>query len=410
MAVKNDFKVVRELLHDAMQTTEYQKEFLEESCNDIGFDFAKLEENANLVLDEVEDGNDEEAELLLSKLLEQKPLLTLYNDSLNATTEATDKLTEEDEETVKEIYLDAIRYGLSLKSIKGIEKEVDQQLIDHVNYLTSPEYDEKRLEMMKSWEKALETVKDDPVRTKKLQHNIRMVKERFTCAFMFTDILNPSTHDREVQNIVKNYFDDDRSTYILRKFRDKLRQSGINVDIYRHFFNMEEKYLEEKYHVFNNLFLFAVMRYISFSKPATESIEIRTLLNNVINLNYNKFVTEDARQLFLGSIRNFLDQFEDYREKFNEENILHPNHPVRLAKEEKRNNELKSNIYKELVGNGYVECITDEIKAMSLEELTNFINEKREERGKLEEEPELESEIKICESKIDDADSSDDEE
>ena len=108
----------------------------------------------------------------------------------------------------------------------------------------------------------------------------------------------------------------------------------------------------------------------------------------MLNLVYNRFYSEDVREIFLSTIRTFLDQFEDVREIFDEKNILHPNHPYRIQKEKEREANLRAKLYGEMVQKLGIklEEMKKELDAMSMQELLSYYDTKLKEQESKEKE------------------------
>lgn len=388
MAIQNDFKMVKEMLHEAMETVDFEKRFVVDECETNHFDLDKFKE---LLTNLVESSDEEEtSEEIYDTFAESNSAKSVWN-TVHISQENEEEVCtlEEKEKLLKETGIDIIHLIRAELSVKDINKEYDQALTEHVNYLTSPEYDAKRVEMMHSWEKRLET-ESDPIKIAELKHNIQMVKERFSLGYMFARINNPKTHDADMKSLLDTFFDDAKSRYTIHRFTDKARQMKFNPLIYRHFFNIEEKYLEKKYHVFNNFFLLAAMRFIAHADSTRELIESRTIINNLINLSTDRFATEEGKNLLLNSIRSFLDQFIDagWSEKFEKDNILQPNHPVRIEKERKREEALRKNLMDEIEKNDWITSEEEraEVEGKDINELLTYIHLKEAEDKAREEE------------------------
>lgn len=260
----------------------------------------------------------------------------------------------------------------SHEQVSEIEKEIHGLIETDVARKTSEEYAallEKKLSDLK--EKI--SIEKDEKEVKKLQAEIDEIENYKNFVFLYerTNRLGKE----EIELIKDSFFDNRRSSYLMKKFKDKLKQLKYDPRVYMMFMNIEEKFLEKKYHVFNNLFLFHIVRYIAHVNCSKDSEKkcATNIIANLLNLSYNKFSSNTVRENFLNVIRTFLDQFEEYREFFNEENILHPDHPVRIAKVEKQNDAVKEMIYANLKDAGHE--VTEEVKALDLDDLRKFYEE-----------------------------------
>ena len=99
--------------------------------------------------------------------------------------------------------------------------------------------------------------------------------------------------------------------------------------------DLEEKYLEEKYHPFNNLFLFYYMRFVGHMNPYNieEAEKVAALTTELLGLVYKQFTDAEAEEEFKNVIRSFDDMFEDDVEKFKEDNATYPKSKYRLEKD-----------------------------------------------------------------------------
>lgn len=141
---------------------------------------------------------------------------------------------------------------------------------------------------------------------------------------------------KEINNILDVFFSNSRSILVIDKFKKKIKRLEFNPDIYKMFFNIEEKFLPEEYHDFNNLFLFHVMRFVSYADMdnKTDRLYVSSILSKLYNLLYHKFGSKEMEDEFIDLIKRFDDLFEDARDSFVEKNVTSPKHPERIKKEE----------------------------------------------------------------------------
>lgn len=231
-------------------------------------------------------------------------------------------------------------YKSSLKEIEGFEKQKNQikselkQATDNwFEYVNSAEYKSKKLQRLQELEERVESEKN-PTEKRKIQKMIKTMKDAETLDFLFERLEKaPQKESANIKNIYLN--DNKRSQMIIDKFKSRLPKYGYNPVMYKMFFNIEEKFLPEEYHDFNNLFLFCVMRYISFSDPYDkyDSMLVSSLLMKLYNLLYHKFETNDNEEEFVNIVKRMLDYFKPYEKEFKEKNITSPKHPRRIARQ-----------------------------------------------------------------------------
>ena len=261
-------------------------------------------------------------------------------------------------------------------NLSELQKEADDEIESYAQYVCSEEYDNHRIKNIEMWKSMLER-ETNPTKAARIRKTIYVVENRFTLDFMFERLNNPKTHDKEKSAIIESFFDNNRSNYMMTKFSDKCQQFGLTKNLYTYLLDIEERYLDEKYHVYNNFFLFTALRFISHCGES-EINEAKEVIQCMLNLVYNKFYSEDVKEIFLGTIRKFLDQFEDVRDVFDEKNILHPNHPYRIEKQKMREMSLRKKIYDDLEKNAgiVVSEHQEELDALEINELLSYYDEK----------------------------------
>ena len=183
-----------------------------------------------------------------------------------------------------------------------------------------------------------------------------------------------------------------RGSYVINRYKDKIVKFGFDANLYKYFFNLEENFLSEEYHPFNNLFLFYYMRFVAYSDPYKEEdkVYVLSLTSAIANLIYHRFPKDKkevddsaidesnvnaAEQRFIKILEKFASFFEDQREYFFENNTMRPGHPIREEMTAKREMERKAELIKkmsELNITGYDEN-------MSANELQEYFNSKLDE-------------------------------
>ena len=114
---------------------------------------------------------------------------------------------------------------------------------------------------------------------------------------------------KEIDSIKVAYFDKSKGSYIIDKYKAKIKHFGFEEKLFHYFFNIEENFLEEEYHVYNNLFLFIYMRMVAYSDPydKTEKMYIQSLTSNLANLIYHRFDSTENEKNFLEIIKRVLN-------------------------------------------------------------------------------------------------------
>ena len=272
---------------------------------------------------------------------------------------------------------------------KKIQSESNEILNDYAEFLSSEKVivaRKARLERMKELAKS----ETNETKRREMEKKIRYMEMTQSLDFIFTRL--DTFGDKEKKNVINAFFDDKRGSYVINRYKDKIVKFGFDVNLYKYFFNLEENFLSEEYHPFNNLFLFYYMRFVAYSDPYKEEdkLYVQSLTSAIANLIYHRFPkdkkeTDDsaidesnvnaAEQRFIKILEKFASFFEDQREYFFENNTMRPGHPIREEMTAKREMERKAELIKkmsELNITGYDET-------MSANELQEYFNSKLDE-------------------------------
>ena len=191
----------------------------------------------------------------------------------------------------------------------------------------SPERNAKRIETLKANLEKAETEEEK----KKIQKVLDVFENLNSLGYIFKDINLYS--EKELEIITSNFLDPKKAEYMVNKFITKCKQMKINSQFYQLFLNMEELFLDEEYHVFNNLFLFFVMRYIAYVNPydVVNKSYALTMIMSMQKLMTNKYKNPEDKDNFLLVVEKFLDYFKPYTDRFKNQNATYKEHPIRLA-------------------------------------------------------------------------------
>ena len=367
------------MLNEAKDMTALQRQITESDLESKGYDVEKLWSLLDFQLEEPD-----RLGVFEEKLKTDNGFLCRTYLSCRIKEESEEGEDKPEEIPTEGLASEMIKVFSDLKDIRDSEKElVDLEkesvaaMRKYVDDMSSPEKEQKRLADLEK-NKALLEVTTDIMQRKRLERKIYNGESKYNLAFVFERMNDPKYREKEMENMLTGFFDSKTSSYVMQKYMAKAKQCGKNPGLYRYFHGMEEKYLEEKYHVFNNFFLFTCLRYIAYADSYRDYPRIQAIFNDFGNLIYNRFVNDEVREQFLNAARNFLDQFEYARERFEKDNVLHPAHPIRIQKDKEREAEQRKEICKHLTEIKAIEDVTDEINAMSLEELIAFAKEKDE--------------------------------
>ena len=230
-------------------------------------------------------------------------------------------------------------------SLKELESNLADAKQDYINYVKSPEFRERKENYRKSLTMKVEDLPDCKEK-RALEKKIVVLNNLETCAFL-TERLE-KYGNKEIDSIMKSFFSDQVGSQVMKKFAGKAKALGFDEKMYQWFFNLEDMFLEEEYYPFNNLFLFVVMRYISYVDryDETEKMYVIKIINNMVKLIKHTFDTEEDEKAFVDLIRKVDTFFMDKADIFIDKNTTHKRHPARLASEERREKEKKDHLQK----------------------------------------------------------------
>ena len=240
---------------------------------------------------------------------------------------------------------------------------------NYFNYVNSAEYRQKQQEKVDSLRKQIDS-ETDPRKRREIEEMLVAIENTYSLDFLLERLNNPKLN--EANNIKNVFFDSKRSSMVMDKFIAKLPRFGYNADIYKMFFNIEEKFLPEEYHDLNNIFLFHVMRYISYtdSYNKIESLYVSTILIRLYNLLYHRYPSNEMEQEFIDFIKKIDDYFMPYIEYFKTYNVTSPNHPRRIQRDEEYEQKRRMMIIASLENAGITPDTT-----LSTEELRSQLQE-----------------------------------
>jgi hypothetical protein len=261
------------------------------------------------------------------------------------------------------------------ESAKKIRKDIKAGIKEYLNYGSSTSLRAAKLAQLEKFKK-LNEEETDPDQKEKNAKKISIMEK--SLSFSFLKDRTESLGEKEIKSIKDQFFDDELSNYVVRRFNDKIKKFGFkNTNVLSHFLSIEEKLLEEKYHPFNNIFLFTYMRYVSHADVYNkeDAMNVRSLTTSLNSLIYHNGESEDEDY-----IKNFImsvdDLFMPYVEEFKEKNITYEFNPkmIQLRKDavEKHINVLLGNL--DVMGIDHSELDTSD-----LSKVKEFYNEKMKE-------------------------------
>ena len=398
---KSTYKEMLEYVKQMEESADMYKSLVENTLDGYGFSLGAINKLAESVTkDDINKQPDEALEKILTEVLKNdqdifevcknfhqikdepknfdKDMIPVEEtkEELAARMEKFDKNWEDSKYTYMKRVLnsaldDIAEIKRSYDEVKSLKNDANKALDDYIDYISSDEYRKKKMEKIEELRKKAEE-SDDPKEKKGVLEACAAIEASLNLSFISKRI---NANQKEIMNLVDTFFSNQRSRYVMEKFESKAKRFGYKPDVYSYLFNIEEKFLDEKYHVYNNLFLFEVLRFVGNADPynKNDKLFVSSIITNMTNLVYQRFASAEVRAGFLKVICNFLDNFEPYREKFEKDNILSPTHPTRIAKKEEHANQVREMCYVNLKDMGYE--ITDEVKAFDMDALRKLYDE-----------------------------------
>lgn len=247
------------------------------------------------------------------------------------------------------------------EKITEIEVECQNFVSEYRKYLQSDEYREERQKVKEELKEKI-AAEPDAYKKSKLEEQLYIMESTDNLSFIFEDF---NKDKDQIKHFTDIFFDDKKSSYIIERLNGKLKRFNLPAGFYKEFLYLEERYLDEMYHPFNNTFVFYVVRFIAFSDPSSkkDQVFIHSILTNLTNLFYNTFENDDRREEFLKIVRAFLFMFMEHYEEFVKENITHPKHPVRLEREKEQEALIRAKMIERITESGalFDETVSDDI-------------------------------------------------
>ena len=290
---------------------------------------------------------------------------------------------------VKELQMNL--YTAEQESAK-LKEQSNDILNEYFEYLSSPEIIEARRNRLNKM-KELAANETDEVKKKAMLRMIDSMEQADTFEFIFKRLYNDAI--KESESVIKAFFDEKRGSYVIDRYKKKITKFGFDEKLYKYFFNLEENFLDEKYHVFNNLFLFYYMRFVAYADPynKTDKLYVQSFTSALANMIYHKFNSTMEEQKFIHIIEKFEDFFVDKHDYFMINNTTRPGHPVREQATAKYEADQKARLIAKMNELG----ITDYDTSMTAKELHEFFNNKMDEMLE-EQKKEREAKVSVTEN------------
>lgn len=264
------------------------------------------------------------------------------------------------------------------KSFKEVQDLYNESVDEDWKRRNSKEYRDATLNRIEEWKSEIE--KMDPVKDAKMIRDLRQKIEFMESTITLDFITERIKHvEKEKSTIMRQFFSESEGSYSLNRCKSRSPKFGFDADWYKFFFNLEENFLPEEYHAFNNLFLFNVMRFIGYQDPynAKDRGMVQAIVSSLTGLVYHKFADTEMENVIVSLIKDYDSYFEDQREKFMKDNTTRPNHPVRLEQSKKADADRRNELFAAMVKFDFE--IPENAAEISTHDLQEYFNNKMEE-------------------------------
>lgn len=264
------------------------------------------------------------------------------------------------------------------KSFKEVQDLYNESVDEDWKRRNSKEYRDATLKRIEEWKSEIE--KMDPVKDAKMIRDLRQKVEFMESTITLDFITERIKHvEKEKSTIMRQFFSESEGSYSLNRCKSRSPKFGFDADWYKFFFNLEENFLPEEYHAFNNLFLFNVMRFIGYQDPYNTKDRgmVQAIVSSLTGLVYHKFADTEMENVIISLIKDYDSYFEDQREKFMKDNTTRPNHPVRLEQSKKADADRRNELFAAMVKFNFE--IPENAADISTRDLQEYFNNKMEE-------------------------------
>lgn len=257
----------------------------------------------------------------------------------------------------------------SEQNLEEVRSDSTAVLNEYLEYMTSEKAAEARKRQFEIYREACSQEQDEVKRNEMLRM-ITTVHSTESYSYFFDRI--DALGDEEIKNLVYTFFDDRRSKYVVDKFKAKIKMFGFNPRLYHYFFDLEEHFLPERYHVYNNFFLFFYMRFVAYSQKYSkfDTVLVQSFTSAISRLVYHKYPTTDDERKMVAAMGQFLNYFSPYHELFAAQNTSWSKHPERAAYHANEESKKKESLIAMMNKKG----ITDYDPDATSEELMAYIN------------------------------------
>lgn len=232
----------------------------------------------------------------------------------------------------------------NLEDVTESINEVKQNYIDFVHSDKFADIQKQRIEKLKE---SVDLTIDEKER-KELKEKLEYIENLQYHKFLLQRL--EELGEKEVIRLKDHFFSNGLGDFTLKKFTAACKRFKLASNIHMHFINLEEQFLPEEYHPFNNMFLFVLMNYVSYAddRNPKDCAYVDKIFNSLILLIQHKFYGNEEEQRFIDLIKTVDSYFLEYTEVYKEKNITWANHPVRVRHGERVERRKRDEILKRL--------------------------------------------------------------
>lgn len=234
------------------------------------------------------------------------------------------------------------------REMDHIRKESNKVLDEYMNYMSSDVVKKSRMTYLNNLKEAIKKESEEG-KIKSMNKMISDIESSQNLSFIF-DRFN-KFGDKEVNTIADIFFSVHKSSYVMERFKSKISRFGYNENIIQHFLKLEETFLDDHYHPYNNLFLLIYVRMVGHadSYNKTDTLWVNSLTSRISDLIYHRSSPEDEAS-FIHILETVLDKFDacGWYDKFVKDNSTWEGHPDRATLDEQSIKTRKSVLTKKM--------------------------------------------------------------
>lgn len=315
-----DYEYIRELLNEMRVQVVYLRNHLNHMLKtNFSLNSDTISDSLMIRKDKIKEMDTEE----LRRFLKNHQLKDGVYD------EADREKLEEAMTIVKDSFITLASTEKEYSDIQTEADEITKEYYEFLNSVKTEEYREKKLQDAKILNESI----TDEIEKKKNSLKIEIIEKSYNHRFILDRL--EKYGNEEVERLIKVYFDAKSGSYMINRYEDKIKRLGFSFEIYKNFFNIEETFLPEEYHPFNNLFLCVYMYWLSHIDPDREddNLYAKSLTGAIANLIYHKFISDEKEKSFIELIKEVDNYFLDRKDYFIQYNDSYKENPKRIEVE-----------------------------------------------------------------------------